>query len=161
MTLAIVSSAAMIAGIATTVQNREESRFLLENYTSCLCSHIAANAQIEQDLHASSSDVSWSMSLFILVQGLFPLVWSAISEIQGRKVCSLCVQQLHHSKIGPGCLLIINVAVYYWLGRRKCLKVHRSGHSHACRTSSRASMRFYGYPVPLMTCYACSVRVLS
>lgn len=47
---------------------------------------VAANALIEQDLHASSSDISWSLSVFILVQGLFPLVWSAISEIKGRKV---------------------------------------------------------------------------
>ncbi|KAG9318304.1 major facilitator superfamily domain-containing protein [Chiua virens] len=67
LTLAIVSSASMVAGIATTGQN-------------------PANAQIEQVLSASSSDISWSMSIFVLVQGLFPLVWSAISEVKGRKV---------------------------------------------------------------------------
>jgi hypothetical protein len=47
----------------------------------------AANAQIEQQLHASSGDISLSLSLFILVQGNFPIIWSAISEIKGRKVC--------------------------------------------------------------------------
>ncbi|KAF8315658.1 vacuolar DHA amino acid exporter [Clavulina sp. PMI_390] len=41
--------------------------------------------QIEQDLHASSSQISLSLSLFILVQGNAPLFWSAVSEIKGRK----------------------------------------------------------------------------
>jgi hypothetical protein len=46
----------------------------------------AANAQIEQQLHTSSGDISLSLSLFILTQGNFPVIWSAISEIKGRKV---------------------------------------------------------------------------
>ncbi|KAH0830429.1 major facilitator superfamily domain-containing protein [Lanmaoa asiatica] len=75
LTLAIVSSASMVVGLATTSQN-------------------PANAQIEQDLHTSSSDISWSLSLFLLVQGLFPLVWSAISEIKGRKVVYLSSMSL-------------------------------------------------------------------
>ncbi|KAN0075301.1 Major facilitator superfamily domain containing protein [Tylopilus felleus] len=74
-TLVIVSSASMIAGLATTIQN-------------------PANAQIEQDLYASSSDISLSLSVFILVQGLFPLVWSAISEIKGRKIVYLSSMSL-------------------------------------------------------------------
>lgn len=48
--------------------------------------YIAAIEQVESQLHASSGDISWSISLFILIQGCFPLVWSAISEIYGRKV---------------------------------------------------------------------------
>ncbi|KAI9569106.1 major facilitator superfamily domain-containing protein [Boletus coccyginus] len=75
LTLIIVSSASMIAGLATTIQN-------------------PANAQIEQDLHASKSSISWSLSAFILAQGLFPLVWSAISEIKGRKVVYLSSMSL-------------------------------------------------------------------
>jgi hypothetical protein len=47
----------------------------------------AANAQIEQQLHASGGDISLSLSLFILAQGNFPIIWSSISEIKGRKVC--------------------------------------------------------------------------
>ncbi|KIJ69623.1 hypothetical protein HYDPIDRAFT_106262 [Hydnomerulius pinastri MD-312] len=66
LTLLIVSSASMISGLATTGQN-------------------PANAQIELALHASSSEISWSLSVFIIIQGTFPLVWSAISEIKGRK----------------------------------------------------------------------------
>ncbi|EGN98142.1 hypothetical protein SERLA73DRAFT_55283 [Serpula lacrymans var. lacrymans S7.3] len=63
--LAIVSGASMIAGLAANIQN-------------------PANAQIEQDLHTTSGNISWSLSLFILVQGNFPIIWSAISEIKGR-----------------------------------------------------------------------------
>jgi multidrug resistance protein len=44
---------------------------------------------IEQELHATASEISLSLSLFILVQGNFPLVWSAVSEIKGRKLVYL------------------------------------------------------------------------
>jgi len=40
-------------------------------------------------LHASSGEISLSLSLFILVQGNFPVIWSAISEIKGRKLVYL------------------------------------------------------------------------
>jgi MFS family permease len=65
--LLIVSAASLIGGLATNIQN-------------------PANQDIEQKLHASPSEISWSLSLFILVQGSFPLVWAAVSEIKGRKV---------------------------------------------------------------------------
>jgi MFS family permease len=41
---------------------------------------------MEQDLPATSSQYSWSLSAFILVQGLMPLVWASISDVKGRKV---------------------------------------------------------------------------
>ncbi|KAF5362918.1 hypothetical protein D9758_007097 [Tetrapyrgos nigripes] len=53
---------------------------------------LAANIQtpgieeMEADLPATSSQISLSISLFILFQGLVPLLWSAISEVKGRKV---------------------------------------------------------------------------
>ncbi|KAI0088499.1 MFS general substrate transporter [Irpex rosettiformis] len=42
-------------------------------------------AQIEDQLHATPAQISWSLSIFILIQGSVPLLWSAISEIIGRK----------------------------------------------------------------------------
>ncbi|KAI0685014.1 MFS general substrate transporter [Cytidiella melzeri] len=42
-------------------------------------------AQIEADLHATPGQISWSLSVFILLQGAVPLLWSAVSEIIGRK----------------------------------------------------------------------------
>ncbi|KZP04105.1 MFS general substrate transporter [Athelia psychrophila] len=68
--LVIISAASMVAGLSANIQN-------------------PANQDIEQTLHASSSDISWSLSCFILVQGTFPLLWSAISEIKGRKIVYL------------------------------------------------------------------------
>ncbi|KAI6027562.1 vacuolar DHA amino acid exporter [Pisolithus microcarpus] len=68
--LFIISGASVIAGLCANIQN-------------------PANAQIEQQLHASSGQISLSLSLFILVQGNFPVLWSAVSEIKGRKLVYL------------------------------------------------------------------------
>jgi hypothetical protein len=78
----------MIAGLSSNIQNRE---FTLTMLGGCLdltsvAGLSAANQNIEQDLHASPSSISLSLSLFILCQGHVPLLWSAISEIKGRKV---------------------------------------------------------------------------
>ena len=59
-----------------------------------LCAHthmivLAGIAQIEEQLHATPGQISWSLSVFILLQGCIPVVWSAISEIIGRKVLLL------------------------------------------------------------------------
>ncbi|KAI6129671.1 MFS general substrate transporter [Pisolithus croceorrhizus] len=68
--LFIISGASVIGGLCANIQN-------------------PANAQIEQQLHASSGQISLSLSLFILVQGNFPVLWSAVSEIKGRKLVYL------------------------------------------------------------------------
>ncbi|KAF8999942.1 vacuolar DHA amino acid exporter [Cyathus striatus] len=64
--LAQIASASMIAGLAANIQN-------------------PAVEEMERDLPATSSEFSLSISLFILLQGLVPLLWSSISEIKGRK----------------------------------------------------------------------------
>lgn len=46
----------------------------------------ASIQQIEADLHASSSQISWTLSLFVLIQGVIPLFWSVLSELRGRQV---------------------------------------------------------------------------
>ncbi|KAH7915436.1 major facilitator superfamily domain-containing protein [Hygrophoropsis aurantiaca] len=63
----MISGSAMVAGLAANIQN-------------------PANAQIEQDLAASNGQISWTLAAFIIIQGNFPLIWSAISEIKGRKL---------------------------------------------------------------------------
>ncbi|KAH7923830.1 vacuolar DHA amino acid exporter [Leucogyrophana mollusca] len=65
-TLWLISGAAMISGLAANIQN-------------------PANAEIQRDLHATSGEISWTLAAFIVIQGNFPLIWSAVSEIQGRK----------------------------------------------------------------------------
>ncbi|KAG6909237.1 hypothetical protein DXG01_001419 [Tephrocybe rancida] len=72
LSLTMIASAAMIAGLAGSIQNREEDG--------------SAVQQMQFELPATSSQFSWSISAFILVQGLMPLIWSAISEVKGRKL---------------------------------------------------------------------------
>ncbi|KAL4070033.1 major facilitator superfamily domain-containing protein [Scleroderma yunnanense] len=67
VTLIVISGAAMIAGLCISIQN-------------------PANAQIQQELHATSSQLSLTVSLSVLIQGNVPLLWSALSEIKGRKL---------------------------------------------------------------------------
>ncbi|KAG2344357.1 MFS general substrate transporter [Suillus weaverae] len=66
ITLCIISLAAMVSALASNIQN--PSNFL-----------------IEEDLHATSNQISWTLAAFQLIQGNFPLLWSAASEIKGRK----------------------------------------------------------------------------
>ncbi|QRV92414.1 major facilitator superfamily transporter [Ceratobasidium sp. AG-Ba] len=58
----------------------------LYNLTSTEYLHTAAFSQIKRELHATDSQIALSLAFFILVQGNAPLVWSAISEIKGRKI---------------------------------------------------------------------------
>ncbi|KAG6819667.1 hypothetical protein H0H93_009747 [Arthromyces matolae] len=67
LSLFMISSASMIAGLAGSIQN-------------------PAVEEMQTSLPATSSQFSWSVSAFILVQGLMPLVWCAISEVKGRKL---------------------------------------------------------------------------
>lgn len=42
---------------------------------------------LQADLGASDQLVAASVSLFILGQGVFPVLWSSLSEIKGRRLC--------------------------------------------------------------------------
>ncbi|EPT00306.1 hypothetical protein FOMPIDRAFT_1030567 [Fomitopsis schrenkii] len=66
----IICAAAVIAGLGGSLYN-------------------PAISEVEADLHASGEQISLTVSLFVLIQGGFPVFWSAISEIQGRKVVYL------------------------------------------------------------------------
>lgn len=65
-TLYIVSLATMVSTLASNIQN-------------------PSNSLIEADLHATSIQISWTLAAFQIIQGNFPLLWSAASEIKGRK----------------------------------------------------------------------------
>lgn len=66
ITLCIVSLATIVPSLASNIQN-------------------PSNALIEADLHATNSQISWTLAVFQIIQGNFPLLWSAVSEIKGRK----------------------------------------------------------------------------
>jgi hypothetical protein len=78
----------MIAGLGANIYNRELFCILvLDN--EFLTPSSASIAQVKSQLHASDQQVGLSLSLFIAIQGSFPLMWSAMSEIKGRKVTRL------------------------------------------------------------------------
>ncbi|KAG2130662.1 vacuolar DHA amino acid exporter [Suillus bovinus] len=70
VTLCIVSLATMVSALAGNIQN-------------------PSNILIKNDLHATNNQISWTLAAFILIQGNFPLIWSAVAEITGRKVVYL------------------------------------------------------------------------
>ncbi|KAK7447025.1 hypothetical protein VKT23_014238 [Stygiomarasmius scandens] len=65
-----VAVGAMVAGFAGNIQ-------------------MPAVGEMQEDLHTTSSQISLSLSLFILFQGGVPLIWSSISEVKGRKMVYL------------------------------------------------------------------------
>jgi len=72
------------------------------NRARCL-QPVAAIELVEHDLKANTNEIALSLSLFILVQGTAPLLWSSISEIKGRKfvyIVSMIVGSLHFCLIG-------------------------------------------------------------
>ncbi|TFK31058.1 major facilitator superfamily domain-containing protein, partial [Crucibulum laeve] len=70
ISLVLISSAAMVAGLAANIQN-------------------PAVEEMQRELPATSGQFSLSISMFILLQGLMPLFWSAVSEVKGRKIVYL------------------------------------------------------------------------
>ncbi|KAG1818699.1 major facilitator superfamily domain-containing protein [Suillus subaureus] len=66
ITLCMVSLATMVSGLASNIQN-------------------PSNSLIQEDLHATTSQISWTLAAFQLIQGNLPLLWSTASEIKGRK----------------------------------------------------------------------------
>ncbi|KAF8172797.1 vacuolar DHA amino acid exporter [Mycena galopus ATCC 62051] len=81
----LVSGASLITGLASNIQN-------------------PAIAEMEADLPATASQISWSLSIFILLQGVMPLLWSAISEFKGRKL--VYVVSIAISTAGSLCVII-------------------------------------------------------
>ncbi|KAG2156817.1 vacuolar DHA amino acid exporter [Suillus bovinus] len=64
--LCIVSLATLLSTMSSNIQN-------------------PSNTLIQEDLHATNSQISLTLSAFQLTQGNVPLLWSAASEIKGRK----------------------------------------------------------------------------
>lgn len=84
MTLCIVSLATMVSALSSNIQNRSSCCFPHEQFFWHRLT--ASNCLIQEDLQATSSQISWTLAAFQLIQGNFPLLWSATSEIIGRKV---------------------------------------------------------------------------
>ena len=85
LSLFIISSAAFIAGLDANIYNRMLN-FVVCNLPQANSALTAGINDIERELHATSGDISLSLALFILMQGVLPLFWSVASELKGRKV---------------------------------------------------------------------------
>ncbi|KAI6166705.1 MFS general substrate transporter [Pisolithus thermaeus] len=66
ITLWIVSVATMISTMSSNIQT-------------------SSDLLVARDLHATTAQISWTLSIYILVQGNCPLLWSIASEMAGRK----------------------------------------------------------------------------
>lgn len=66
-TLMLIASASLITGLSNNIQN-------------------PVVQEMEAQLPATPSQFSLSIALFIHIQGLMPLFWSAISEVRGQKL---------------------------------------------------------------------------
>ncbi len=74
---------------AYTIVSLRHRRRILQHVCNLAHFNAASIVQIEHDLHATASQISWTLSLFVLIQGVVPLLWSVLSELKGRKV-GLC-----------------------------------------------------------------------
>ncbi|KAF8802116.1 hypothetical protein BYT27DRAFT_7112950 [Phlegmacium glaucopus] len=72
-TLASIASASMIAGLSCNIQNHE--------YVWSI-SHSAVQ-EMEAQLPATPEQFSLSILLFVLIQGVMPLFWCAVSKVKG------------------------------------------------------------------------------
>ncbi|BGP42932.1 hypothetical protein JCM10449v2_006947 [Rhodotorula kratochvilovae] len=50
---------------------------------------------LQRDLNGTDALVAASVSIFIAGQGIFPMVWSAVSEVSGRKYCYIAAMVIY------------------------------------------------------------------
>lgn len=68
---------------------------------------------MEAELPATSSQFSLSISIFILIQGIMPLLWTAVSEVKGRKVGPSSPHKYSFFWKIPACLRSLRGSVRY------------------------------------------------
>ncbi|KAF9221509.1 MFS general substrate transporter [Gyrodon lividus] len=136
MTLWIVSAATMISGLASNIQN-------------------PTNALIEADLHASSVEISWTLAAFIIVQGNFPLIWSAASEIKGRKPIYLAASTIFVLACGvlanaPTIKVLIGMRVLQAAGSSAAIAISAATLADIYETHERGTMMGAFFAAPLL-----------
>ncbi|RDX46519.1 vacuolar DHA amino acid exporter [Lentinus brumalis] len=135
--VATVSAASMIAGLGANIYNR------------------AAISQIEQQLHASSSSLALSLSLFILIQGGVPLLWSTLSEFWGRKKVylvstALCVVGCIVAALAKTINVLIGMRSIQALGSSAVMALGAATLSDIYEPEQRGTMMGIYYSAPLL-----------
>ncbi|KAI0330794.1 MFS general substrate transporter [Cubamyces sp. BRFM 1775] len=152
LVVATVSAASMIAGLGGNTYNREHhdaKTLSLGGLPS------AAISQIEEQLHASSGEISLSLSLFIVIQGAVPLLWSALSEFWGRKriylvstaLCTVgCIVGALSKRIG----VLIGMRCIQALGSSAVISLGAATLADIYEPSQRGTMMGIYYSAPLL-----------
>ncbi|KZS93595.1 MFS general substrate transporter, partial [Sistotremastrum niveocremeum HHB9708] len=135
-TLAIVACAAMCATLGANIYN-------------------PAIQQIQDELHATSQDISLSLSVFIIVQGTTPLIWSAISEVKGRKLVYLASIALFSAACVVGGLskqigLLIGMRILQASGASAVLSIGAATLADIFEPRERGTMMGIYYAAPLL-----------
>ncbi|KAI0049392.1 MFS general substrate transporter [Auriscalpium vulgare] len=136
LVLLMVATASLIAGLAINIYN-------------------PAITKIEIDLHATSSQISLSLALFILTQGACPLLWTAISEIKGRKIVYVvsislamvgCIVAAEAKSIG----VLIGMRVLQAMGSSAVMSIGAATLADIYDPSERGTMMGVYYAAPLL-----------
>ncbi|KZT51486.1 MFS general substrate transporter [Calocera cornea HHB12733] len=110
---------------------------------------------IQAELGATSTEIALSLSLFIWVQGNAPLVWSAISEIKGRKPVYLASLAL----FAVGCIVaaeahsmsvLIGMRILQAAGASAVLSIGAGTLADIFEPRERGSMLGIYYAAPLL-----------
>ncbi|KAI0632989.1 MFS general substrate transporter [Trametes polyzona] len=134
--VATVSAASMISGLGGNIYN-------------------PAISQIAEQLHASSGAISLSLSLFILIQGGVPLLWSALSEFWGRKrvylistaLCTVgCIVAALSKSIG----VLIGMRCIQAVGSSAVMSLGATTLADIYEPSQRGTMMGIYYSAPLL-----------
>ncbi|KAI0671081.1 MFS general substrate transporter [Trametes maxima] len=142
-----VSAASMIAGLGGNIYNREQAP-----------RHGWANSsisQIEEQLHASSGQISLSLSLFILIQGGVPLIWSALSEFWGRKrvyllSTALCTLGCIVAALSKTISVLIGMRCIQAIGSSAVISLGAATLADIYEPSQRGTMMGIYYSAPLL-----------
>ncbi|KAG2101527.1 major facilitator superfamily domain-containing protein [Suillus cothurnatus] len=124
---------------------------------SALASNIQnpSNILIAKDLHATNNQISWTLAAFMLIQGNFPLIWSAVAEITGRKVVYLLSSALF---VVGSAILALSKTIEVMIGMRALqaagssafLAISAATMADIYETHERGTMMGVFYAAPLL-----------
>ncbi|KAI9064704.1 vacuolar DHA amino acid exporter [Trametes sanguinea] len=114
-----------------------------------------AISQIEEQLHASSGEISLSLSLFIALQGIMPLLWSALSEFWGRKKVylvstALCMVGCIVAALSKTIGVLIGMRCIQALGSSAVMSLGAATLADIYEPSQRGTMMGIYYSAPLL-----------
>lgn len=135
-TLCIIATAALLTPISGSIYN-------------------PSLQEIQSQLHANNAEVSLSISLFVIVQGIAPIFWSVFSELKGRKlIYIISIALFTASCAGAGVAntigLLIGMRVLQGAGNAAVLAIGAGTLADIFEPSQRGTMIGIYYAAPLL-----------